>query len=66
MLGRQPGIEVEVTLLVDVLDAEGRVGHAVSVVGYPWKLALAGLLKVVDVLRSGTRKYKLFYFFVRI
>ena len=56
LLGRQPGIEVNVAFLVEELDAESRVGHAVSIVGDPRKLALGGFFPAVHILCGSDKK----------
>ena len=56
LLGRQPGIEVNVALLVEELDAEGGVGHAVSIVGDPWSFSLGGYILTVDILCRPTKR----------
>ena len=56
LLGRQPGIEVNVALLVEELDAEGGVGHAVSIVGDPWSFSLGGYILTVDILCGPTER----------
>ena len=45
-------------MLVEELDAESRVGHAVPVVGDPWKLAFGRLLPVVHILYGPVKKKK--------
>ena len=56
LLGRQPGIEVNAAFLVEELDAESRVGHAVSIVGDPWKLALGRFFPAVHILCGADKK----------